>query len=182
MSVAEAETAENREGQQQDDTPLTAPAQPIAVASETMNSPFFYLRYYVGHVGRNGNEFLEFDINEHGVVKYANNSSYRRDTIIKKQLKVSRAVLEEIKRLILKSGILECDDSKWPEPDRNGRQEMEVRVGNTHLSLVTNKMNLMEDIEASQDPQGLAAFTFLVHDVKALVLQLVSLHFKIKAI
>lgn len=34
----------------------------------------FYLRYYTGHVGRYGNEFLEFELSEGGLLRYANNS------------------------------------------------------------------------------------------------------------
>jgi protein mago nashi len=152
------------------------------LSSEDMNSPLTYFRYYVGHVGRHGNEFLEFDINSEGVLKYANNSNYRKDTIIKKQCKVSASVLQEMKRLIIESHLLECDDSSWPEPDRNGRQELEVHIGNTHLSLVTNKITLFDEVERSHDPKGLESFFFLVRDMKALVLALVGLHFKIKAI
>lgn len=151
-------------------------------SGETMDSPFTYFRYYVGHVGRHGNEFLEFHIDSKGLLKYANNSNYRKDSIIKKQCQVSGAVLREIKRMIIASRILDCDDSSWPEPDRNGRQEIEVHVGNTHISFVTNKITLFEEVESSNDPQGLEAFYFLVRDMKALVLSLVGLHFKIKAV
>lgn len=171
-----AEVSEGDAGQQQGNGFNTF------VVTEDMNSPLTYFRYYVGHVGRHGNEFLEFDINAEGILKYANNSNYRKDTIIKKQCKVSAAVLQEMKRLILQSHLLECDDSNWPEPDRNGRQELEVHVGNTHLSLVTNKITLFEEVEKSRDPKGLESFFHLVRDMKALVLALVGLHFKIKAI
>lgn len=153
-----------------------------AVSVETSSSPFTYFRYYVGHMGRHGNEFLEFDLHADGTLKYANNSNYRKDSMIKKVVKVSPAVVEEIKRLILQGGLLDCDDSNWPEPDRDGRQELEVHIGNTHLSLVTNKFTLLEEVEKSNDPRGLGAFYFVVRDVKALVLSLISLHFKIKAI
>jgi protein mago nashi len=133
-------------------------------------------------MGKYGNEFLEFEVSGDGTLKYANNSNYRKDGMIKKQARLSLAVVDEIKRLALSRRILECDDAKWPEPDRNGRQELELRIGNTHLSFVTNKITLMEEIERSSDPQGLGAFSFFVHDVRALVLALVSLHFKVNAV
>lgn len=180
-AIAATSAAEVEQDQQQNQQQQGSGFDTVVV-TEDMNSPLTYFRYYVGHVGRHGNEFLEFDINSEGVLKYANNSNYRKDTIIKKQCKISASVLQEMKRLILESHLLECDDSSWPEPDRNGRQELEVHVGNTHLSLVTNKITLFDEVERSHDPKGLESFFYLVRDMKALVLALVGLHFKIKAI
>ncbi len=34
----------------------------------------FYLRYYVGHKGKFGHEFLEFEFRGDGRLRYANNS------------------------------------------------------------------------------------------------------------
>ena len=41
----------------------------------------FYVRYYVGHKGKFGHEFLEFEFRPDGRLRYANNSNYknRRD-------------------------------------------------------------------------------------------------------
>jgi protein mago nashi len=55
----------------------------------TQNEPF-YLRYYSGHSGRFGHEFLEFDFRTLGdgrsaAVRYANNSNYRNDSLIRKE-------------------------------------------------------------------------------------------------
>mmetsp|Transcript_20025 Transcript_20025/g.23055 ORF Transcript_20025/g.23055 Transcript_20025/m.23055 type:complete len:134 (-) Transcript_20025:86-487(-) len=133
-------------------------------------------------MGRHGNEFLEFDLTSDGVLKYSNNSNYRKDSMIKKQVKVGPAVVEEVKRLALVSNVLSCDDSCWPEPNRDGRQELEIRIGQTELSLVTSKFAQLEDVENSNDPRGLTAFHYFVRDVKMLVLSLIGLHFKIKAI
>lgn len=133
-------------------------------------------------MGKHGNEFLEFELRDDGLLKYANNSSYRKDSIIKKQLRLSAPVLTEIKRLIIQQRVLDCDDTTWPEPDRNGRQELEIRVGNTHISLVTNKTTIMQEIETSKDPAGLGAFFYFVKDVRNLILSLIGLHFKIKSV
>lgn len=149
---------------------------------ESMASHLYYVRYYAGHTGRYGNEFLEFEIKEDGTVRYANNSHYRNENIIKKQARVSPAVLEEVKRLIVNSAVCDSDDEQWPQPDRNGRQELEIRLGNTHLSLVTNKITAMNDVETSTDAEGLTRFYYFVRDLKALILALVSVHFKIKAV
>lgn len=159
--------------------------QPQAVASfpsETIDSHLYYIRYYAGHTGRYGNEFLEFELKDDGTLKYANNSQYRNENIIKKQARISQQVLDIVKKIVIDSVVCESDDEKWPQPDRNGRQELEIHIGNTHISLVTNKLTSMTDVENSADSQGLSKFYYFVRDVKALVLALVSVHFKIKAI
>ncbi|CCW61498.1 unnamed protein product [Phytomonas sp. EM1] len=153
----------------------------LDIAPETMDSHLYYLRYYAGHTGRYGNEFLEFELKDDGTLKYANNSQYRNENIIKKQARVSQAVLEEVKSIIVKSAVCESDDEQWPQPDRNGRQELEIHLGNTHISLVTNKMTTMPN-EGPDKPKGLFNFYCFTRDVKALVLSLVSIHFKIKAV
>ena len=45
----------------------------------------FYCRYYVGHKGKFGHEFLEFEITSDGRLRYANNSNYKNDTMIRKE-------------------------------------------------------------------------------------------------
>ena len=40
----------------------------------------FYVRYYVGHKGKFGHEFLEFEFRPDGRLRYANNSQYKNDT------------------------------------------------------------------------------------------------------
>ena len=45
----------------------------------------FYVRYYTGHKGKFGHEFLEFEFQPDGKLRYANNSQYKNDTIIRKE-------------------------------------------------------------------------------------------------
>jgi hypothetical protein len=45
----------------------------------------FYCRYYVGHKGRFGHEYMEFEITSDGRLRYANNSNYKNDTMIRKE-------------------------------------------------------------------------------------------------
>ena len=45
----------------------------------------FYVRYYVGHKGKFGHEFLEFEFRPDGRLRYANNSNYKNDTMIRKE-------------------------------------------------------------------------------------------------
>src|SRR4051794_5484230 len=39
---------------------------------------------------------------------------------------VSSAVIEEVKRIVLDSEVMKEDDRNWPEPDKVGRQELEI--------------------------------------------------------
>lgn len=68
----------------------------------------FYLRYYVGHKGKFGHEFLEFEFRPDGKLRYANNSNYKNDTMIRKEAYVSQAVLNELKRVVEDSDIMKA--------------------------------------------------------------------------
>ncbi|KAI1074058.1 Mago nashi protein [Whalleya microplaca] len=147
----------------------------------------FYLRYYSGHSGRFGHEFLEFDFRVVGdgrsaVARYANNSNYRNDSLIRKEMCVSSLVVDEIRRIVKSSEIMKEDDGKWPQKNKDGRQELEIRLGNDHISFETAKIGSLIDVTESADPEGLRVFYYLVQDLKALVFSLTSLHFKIKPI
>ena len=114
----------------------------------------FYLRYYVGHKGRFGHEFMEFEIRPDGRFRYANGSQYKGDGMIRKEARVHLAVVEEVKRVIRESAILKADDSNWPEPDRVGRQELEVVLDGEHICFTCSKLGSQADIEATEDPEG----------------------------
>lgn len=60
----------------------------------------FYLRYYVGHKGKFGHEFLEFEFQQDGRLRYANNSQYKAENLIRKEVYVNGLVIEELKRII----------------------------------------------------------------------------------
>lgn len=75
-----------------------------------------------------GHEFLEFEFRNDGRLRYANNSNYKSDVLIRKECFVSDAVITEIKRIIEESEIIKYfnnlareNDSKWPAPDKIGR-------------------------------------------------------------
>ncbi|KAF3434458.1 hypothetical protein FNV43_RR25561 [Rhamnella rubrinervis] len=134
------------------------------MAGEEENSEF-YLRYYVGHKGKFGHEFLEFEFRPDGKLRYANNSNYKNDTIIRKEVYVTPAVLRECRRIISESEIMKEDDNNWPEPDRVGRQELEIVMGNEHISFTTSKIGSLVDVQSSNDPEGLRIFYYLVQSV-----------------
>ncbi|XP_011076444.1 protein mago nashi homolog [Sesamum indicum] len=133
----------------------------------------FYLRYYVGHKGKFGHEFLEFEFRPDGKLRYANNSNYKNDTMIRKEIFLT---------IVADSEIMKEDDNNWPEPDRVGRQELEIVMGNEHISFTTSKIGSLMDVQTSKDPEGLRIFYYLVQDLKCFVFSLISLHFKIKPI
>lgn len=142
----------------------------------------FYVRYYVGHKGKFGHEFLEFEFRPDGLLRYANNSNYKKDTMIRKEVMCNTNVIKELKRIIEDSEILKEDDSNWPAPDRVGRQELEIVCGNEHISFVTSKIGSLVDVEDSTDAEGLKIFYFLVQDLRCFVFSLIGLHFKIRPI
>jgi protein mago nashi len=174
----------------------------------------------VGHKGKFGHEFMEFEFKPDGRLRYANNSNYKNDVMIRKEgapcssppspgglthpcerstltsacphirstyplhyaATVSKSVLEELQRIIRESEVLQADDSQWPEPDRVGRQELEVVLDKEHICFTCCKIGSLSDLQNAANPETLRAFYFLVQDLKCMVLSLISLHFKIKPI
>lgn len=65
-------------------------------------------------MGKFGHEFLEFEFRPDGKLRYANNSNYKNDTMIKKECKESRlilvfvspAMMKELQRIIQDSEIV----------------------------------------------------------------------------
>lgn len=142
----------------------------------------FYVRYYVGHRGKFGHEFLEFEFRPDGKLRYANHSNYKNDTMIRKEANVQQHVLRELRRIIEDSDLLKEDDNNWPAPDRIGRQELEIILGDQHISFTTTKLGSLAQVTTSKDPEGLKIFYYLVQDLKCLVFLLMSAHFKIHPI
>ncbi|KAI4501631.1 hypothetical protein M0802_003508 [Mischocyttarus mexicanus] len=101
-----------------------------------------------------------------GKLRYANNSNYKNDTMIRKEAYVHQCVMEELKRIIQDSEIMQEDDSLWPQPDRVGRQELEIVIGDEHISFTTSKTGSLLDVNQSRDPEGLRCFYYLVQDLK----------------
>ena len=110
---------------------------------------------------------MEFEFRPDGRLRYANNSNYKNDTIIRKEVRVSRAVLAEVRRIVEASEVMKEDDAAWPEPDTAGRQELEVVAGGEHVSFTCAKIGALAEITSSSDPDGLRALYFLVQDLRA---------------
>ena len=90
--------------------------------------------------------------------------------------------MEEVERIIADSEVTREDDNQWPEPDRVGRQELEVISNGEHISFPCSKIGSLLDVQESKDPEGLRCFYYLVQDLKCFVFSLIALHFKIKPI
>ncbi len=150
--------------------------------NNTSETPDFYFRYYSGHHGKHGHEFMELEVKSDGVLRYANNSGYRGADGIKKEGCLSPPVLGELKRLLRASEVLTVDDAAWPAPDRNGRQELEVLLDGQHISFATNKVSTIPEIEATQDREGLTKFVQLVSDAKLMLQTLIALHHRMMSI
>ena len=80
----------------------------------------FYLRYYIGHDGRFGHEFMEFEVFSDGRMRYANNSNYKKDMLIRKEVTLQQIALKELQKIIRDSAVVNKDDRNWPEPDNIG--------------------------------------------------------------
>jgi len=95
---------------------------------------------------------------------------------------VGPLMMKELRRIIQESEIMKEDDQRWPKRNVVGRQELEIRLGNEHISFETAKIGSLVDVQESDDPEGLRVFYYLVQDLKCLVFSLINLHFKIKPI
>ena len=54
------------------------------------------------------------------------------------------------------------DNNNWPQPDRVGHQELEIAMGNGHISFTTSKIESLIDVKSSKDPEGLQIFYYLI--------------------
>ena len=141
----------------------------------------------VGHQGKFGHEFLEFELLPSGLLRYANSSHYRSDSTIRKQLALSPTTTQQFRAIVTASTILQHEDSHWTQPDAIGRQELEVRTANQHVSFVCGKIQSMAELEGregvdSEAMEGMKCLYFLSQDLRCLVMSLITLHFKIKPI
>ncbi len=91
-------------------------------------------------------------------------------------------MLNTLKKMIKEADILACDDETWPQPDRVGRQELEIVLDNEHISFTTSKIGKLKEVTESDDPEGLKVFYYLVQDLKCLVFSLMGLHFRINPV
>eukprot|EP00804_Cyclotella_cryptica_P030179 CCRYP_021106-RC/>CCRYP_021106-RC protein AED:0.49 eAED:0.49 QI:0/-1/0/1/-1/0/1/0/104 len=103
--------------------------------------------------------------------------------MIRKEVYLSPAVVEETRRIIQTSHITNIDDSRWLEPQTGqARQELEIKMGNEHIAFTCAEIGSLVDVMKSVDPDGMRVFYYLTQDLRCLMFSLISLHFKIKPI
>lgn len=63
---------------------------------------------------------MEFEIQPNGKLRYANDSGYKseRRDMIRKEVTITPAIIDELKRIINESEVTQEDDNQWPEPVR----------------------------------------------------------------
>ena len=52
-------------------------------------------------------------------------------------------LISEIKKIIKDSEIMKEDDTKWPTKNKDGRQELEIRLGNDHISFEVDHVHIV---------------------------------------
>lgn len=156
---------------------LQSASHPVRAPSPQIRAALFYLFRPVEF------EFSE-EVGGAFRLRYANGSEYKNesksDVYIRKETRVHRSVVDEVKRFIAESSVLAADDTLWPEPDSNGLQELEITLGTDAIFFNCAKIGALSDIKNAKDPKTLTAFYYLVQDLKCLVFSLISVHFKIK--
>lgn len=73
----------------------------------------------------------------HAQLRYANNSNYKNDKLIRKEMYVSPEIVKEVKRIIADSEITKEDDREWPEADRCARANIKSRKTQTKINFAS---------------------------------------------
>eukprot|EP00434_Breviolum_minutum_P015752 symbB.v1.2.013878.t1/scaffold991.1/size149480/13 len=135
----------------------------------------FYVRYFAKMVVERSRdqEFQEFEFCGDGRFRFARNFLQRGFFEGKQQRKeifLSPGSLQVLKNLILKSGILEMDDSQWQAPTKTRRQEIEIKCDGHHVVFATTLRQSMSHVDAGlklADKQDMSEFDALAEDIKA---------------
>lgn len=104
---------------------------------------------------------------------------HSNDSLIRKEMFLSPIAISEIKRIIAESEIVKEDDvncthvtdprrahTAGPKKNVVGRQELEIRIGNDHIAFETAKIGSLNDVQDSEDPEGMRVFYYLIQDLR----------------
>lgn len=142
------------------------------------NDDTFYIRFYEGHKGKYGHEFVQFDIHATGRLRYANVSKYPGfHPVISKECNITHHALNVFKVVLKESKIVSEDCSTWPPQNGAGCQELELLLGERRVTFVTCKI---DSTMKNDYGEGFRRLCFLVEDLKAYMLALLYSHFKIE--
>ena len=99
----------------------------------------------------------QFELCPNGRLRYANSARYKNAGTIRKEAFVAPGVLDQARRIIDESGIVQVDPSSWPQAtDR--KQELEIKMGKIHTTFACAEIGSLLDIQKSDDPEGLKNF------------------------
>ncbi|POW04758.1 hypothetical protein PSHT_11094 [Puccinia striiformis] len=99
-------------------------------------------------MGRYGHEFPEFEFSK-GRLRYANNSKLVHTSTFLRLVWLSPLTISELKQIVAESEIIKEDDHNWPKKNVVGKQELEVRLTDTHISFETAKIGVLVDVQGS---------------------------------
>ena len=91
-------------------------------------------------------------------------------------------IIDEIKRIVKDSQILEQDDRKWPVDDKVGRQDLKISIDGKNMDFRTRKFGSFMDVKSSDDPNGLSVFYYFIQDIKCMVFSIINMHFRLKPV
>eukprot|EP01139_Manchomonas_bermudensis_P021571 Amastigsp_a683326_75.p2 type:complete len:151 gc:universal Amastigsp_a683326_75:685-233(-) len=140
--------------------------------------------FYVRYLGTHGAGFVRIEILPSGRLCVVNETTRGRGeheridhskTIIKEVI-LSGIVFDELREIIAETGILGLDDASWPLGSGDS-EEIEVVLGDDHVSFTTDATLTTAAIEASADPRGLRAFRAFGTAIKELATSLTRAHY-----
>jgi protein mago nashi len=139
----------------------------------------FYCRYYHGNKHRFGVDYYEFELySDSGYFKYINRTTNKgldrstrdRNDYIVREMFISPLIVQEFKKIVSNSGVLDCSDKLWPEPSNDdGKQELEIRYKGVHVSLMCVEIFSLGFVETTNDVDGLTKYFHVIQDLKSLM-------------
>ena len=99
--------------------------------------------------------------------------------VIKHRMYLSETLLEHIKTLIDESDIYSCSDRDWPRPDETSLK-LEVEIGKKYTKLSTHKLVSVAKVNQAKDAEGLKKFFHLTSDLRMLLMNIITINYKVK--
>ena len=99
-----------------------------------MKNDDFYLRFYAEKKGKYGQDFLEVEFHHDGRMSYAYASRKKEQSVVRREAFVTKANLDQLKRLVADSGLTRCPARSFVSRVPNSHQELEISLdGNAVL-------------------------------------------------
>lgn len=124
-------------------------------------------------------DYLKFEV-EGNELTYTNSSS---EDVIRHRMYLSDFVVEELKRMVDESEIMDERDKNWPMPD-DTETKLEIEFGSgrktKYVKLTTHKLVSIAKIMETKDPEGLKNFFHLTSDLRVFFMNLITIMYKVK--